>query len=76
MENEMILTLNDETPQTEFVDYLSKLGCTVNRLDERRLEVSVEYPDTVEDEQVSLVEWCGSWAAARTGGVHLATAAA
>jgi hypothetical protein len=76
VENEMILTLNDDTPQTEFVDYLNKLGCTVNRLDESTLEVSVEYPDTVEDEHVSLVEWCGSWAAARTGGIQLVSAAA
>jgi hypothetical protein len=71
----MILMLNPNTPQTELVDYLQRLGCTVSRVDDRRLDVSVEYPETVEDEHLSLVEWCGSWAAARTGGIRLVTAA-
>ena len=72
----MILTLSPGTAQDELVDYLRRLGCAVTRLDAERLEVFVEHPETVEDEDASLLDWCGSWTAARTGGVRLATAAA
>jgi hypothetical protein len=71
----MILTLNPDTSDRELVDYLRRLGCTVTRLDDERIEVCVEYPDTVEDEDASLADWCGSWTSARTGGVRLVTAA-
>ena len=70
----MIVTLNPGAPQGELVDYLRRLGCTVTRVDDRSLDVAVEYPDTVEDEGSSLADWCGSWAAARTGGIGLVAA--
>jgi hypothetical protein len=72
----VILTLTPGAAQDEFVDYLRRLGCAVSRIDADRLEVFVEYADTVEDEDASILDWCGSWAAARTGGVRPAAAAA
>jgi hypothetical protein len=61
----MILTLNPGTPHGELIDYLRRLGCTVTQLDDERLEASVTYPDTVEDEDASLAEWCRTWTARR-----------
>ena len=51
-----------EKPQAvdNLVDYLSRLGCRV----ERRvsgLSVCVAFPETVEDEAASVREWCESW---------------
>ena len=72
----MILTLNTGTEQGEFIDYLLRLGCTVTRLDAERFEVCVTYPDTVNDEEASLIEWCGSWTARRSAPVRLVPATA
>jgi hypothetical protein len=72
----MILTLNPGTPQGGLIDYLLRLGCTVTPRDDGRLDVSVTYLDTVDDEEAALAEWCGSWAAAHVPRIRLATAAA
>lgn len=72
----MIVKIGFPQTQREFVDYLLRLGCTVTRLDEETLEVSVTYPETVADEEAELAEWCRIWASARGTRLELAPAAA
>jgi hypothetical protein len=71
----MILTLNPGTAQRELIDYFLRLGCTVTKLDDGRLDVSVAYPETVDDEETALAEWCESWTAANEPRIRLVTAA-
>lgn len=44
-----------------FVDYLHRLGCTVETLEDGLLSVFVTFPEAVVDEAVALREWCESW---------------
>lgn len=57
----MLIRIAPPSSQGDFGDYLRRLGCTVTRLDETTLEVCVTVPETVEDEQSALNEWCRSW---------------
>jgi len=54
----------NEPPHEGFVDYLLRLGCTVVEYGNGALDVSVTYPETVDDEAAALTEWCASWSAA------------
>jgi hypothetical protein len=57
----VLIRIAPRSSQGEFGDYLLRLGCTVTRLDDETLKVSVTHPDTVEDERSSLNEWCRAW---------------
>ena len=54
----------DQPPHDRFVDYLLRLGCTVVSYGNGAFDVSVTYPDTVDDETGAVTEWCASWTAA------------
>jgi hypothetical protein len=54
----------DEPPRESFVDYLLRLGCTVVEYGNGAFDVSVTYPETVDDESAAVSEWCASWTAA------------
>jgi|GraSoiStandDraft_4_1057263.scaffolds.fasta_scaffold129585_2 hypothetical protein len=43
-------------------------------LADRGLDVCVDDADSVDDDHLSLVAWCGSWAGARTTGIRLVPA--
>jgi hypothetical protein len=46
---------------SRFVDYLHRLGCTVDERGTGIFDVRVTHPGTVEDEQAAVAEWCASW---------------
>jgi hypothetical protein len=71
----MILKLNPGTARRELIDYFLRLGCTVTELEDGRLDVSVTYLDTVDDEEAALNEWCESWTTANAPRMRLVTAA-
>jgi hypothetical protein len=54
----------DPRAQHGVVDYLHRLGCSVDDRGGGILEVRVSYPETVEDEEAAIAEWCASWSAA------------
>ncbi len=56
--------LRDKATHESFVNYLLRLGCTVNDLGEGRFEVSVTYPETVDDEADAITAWCAVWSQA------------
>jgi hypothetical protein len=47
-----------------FVDYLHRLGCSVESRGNGRLIAFVTFPETVDDEPAALREWCRSWSRA------------
>ena len=54
---------------SQFVDYLHRLGCTVDECGAGIFDVRVTHPGTVENEQAAITEWCAAWS-----GVHSAQA--
>jgi hypothetical protein len=44
-----------------FLDYLHRLGCSVETYDDGLFGVFVTFPETVDDEAESVREWCESW---------------
>lgn len=47
--------------KANLVDYLRRLGCTVEARDDDRIFAFVTHPETVDDEPTCLREWCESW---------------
>lgn len=60
----MLIEVRPVEAVDHLVDYLSRLGCRVERR-APRLAVTVTFPDTVEDEAASMREWCDSWSSDR-----------
>ena len=48
----------------EFVEYLHRLGCSVESRGNGRLIAFVTFPETVDDAPAALREWCRSWSRA------------
>jgi hypothetical protein len=46
---------------SQFVDYLHRLGCTVDECGAGIFDVRVTHPRTVEDEKAAIAEWCAAW---------------
>jgi hypothetical protein len=57
----MRVQIDDLELHDRFIDYLQRLGCTVNVRGAGTFEVSVTYPETVDDEAAAIAEWSASW---------------
>lgn len=57
----MVIEITPPDATETFVDYLRRLGCTVELIQGGRVSTFVTFPQTVDDERSSLREWCGSW---------------
>lgn len=58
-----------------FVEYLHRLGCSVEKRGNGRLIAFVTFPETVDDEPAALREWCESWSRAGRAAVVVEEAA-
>jgi hypothetical protein len=57
----MLIEVTPTEATDALVDYLRRLGCTVQPVERGRVSTSVTYPETVSDESRCLGEWCRSW---------------
>jgi galactose-1-phosphate uridylyltransferase len=60
----MLIEVDPASATDIFVDYLGRLGCSVERRGHGRVSALVTFPATVDDEARSLREWCESWSQA------------
>jgi hypothetical protein len=63
----VLIRFSAETNDKQLVDYLLRLGCTVDAVDAQHLHVRIRYPDTVEDETRAVRDWCTTWENAGNG---------
>jgi galactose-1-phosphate uridylyltransferase len=60
----MLIEVDPACATDIFVDYLGRLGCSVERRGHGRVSAFVTFPETVDDEARSLRKWCESWSRA------------